>query len=201
MPNGPTRSIRTPRTSWWDPASPASLDRPPMDSPVAPDLLVLPAHPANLAALVNPDNPVAKDRSPPNPDPKDPPAQLVPLASPETMVPQVNPDKALKVPPAQPEMLDNQVAQETQDLLEALVKMVHLVDQAVATIARRHEHPLATNLDRFDVIWRSRESAICSGNIVVPISKINQSTLVSSFLTILLSRPIILWIYRQTWVF
>jgi len=159
-----------------NPASPASLDRPPMDSPVAPDLRVLPAHLDSLELLVNPDNPVPKDRSPLNPDPKDPPAQLVPLASPETMVPQVNPDKALKVPPARPEMLDNQVPQETQDLLEALVKMVHLVDPVVSIIAHRHEHPLATKLDRQDVVWRSREKCHLFRKYSHPISKINQST-------------------------
>lgn len=131
-----------------NPASLASLDRPPMDSPVALDLRVLLAHLDSLELLVNLDNPVPKDRSPLNPDPKDPPAQLVPLASPEMMVPQVNPDKALKVPPARPEMLEHQVPQVTQALLEALVKMVHLVDRVVVIIAHRHEHPLATKLDR-----------------------------------------------------
>jgi len=176
-----------------NPASPVSLDRPPMDSPVAPDLRVLPAHLDRLELLDNPDNPVVKDKSPLNPDPKDPPAQLVPLASPETMVPQVNPDKALKVPPARPEMLEHLALQETQDHLEALVKMVHPVDRVVAIIAHRHEHRLATKLDRQDVVWRSREKCHLFRKYSHPISK-NQSVDPIFFTIFIISN---LWLYRQ----
>jgi hypothetical protein len=159
--------------------SPVCLDQAPMDNPAVPDLKVPPAHPDKPEHLVNPVSLAPPDRPPPNPDPKDPPAQLVPLASPETMVPLANPALDLKDPPALLETQEHQVAQETQEPLAAPDKMDNRVAAEVATTARRHEHRLATDLCRcFDCVWRSHESAICSGSIFRrPISKTKQSYL------------------------
>jgi hypothetical protein len=178
--------------------SPVWLDQAPMDSPAVPDLKVLLAHLDKPEPLAKPVSLAPPDRPPPNPDPKDPPAQLVLLASPETMVPLANPALDLKDPPALLEMLEHQVAQETQEPLAVPDKMDNLVAAEVATIARRHEHRLATNLYRCsDSVWRSHESAICSGSIFV-VPSVKQTIL--SFLNNLLSssRTIIFpWLFDR----